>query len=147
VRSKYAQPELLEDCVQALPVTVVFTTVSDTLDALRKAAVLAHELRAKIRILVAHVVPYPLPLEQPKINTELRMRRVRTLIERDSIETRIEIHLCRDARQCIQESLEPHSLVIIGGRQSRWPLTRENRLARGLKRAGHQVISTAPGIC
>jgi hypothetical protein len=37
--------------------------------------------------------------------------------------------------------LSPRSLVIVGGRKRRWP-TAEERLARQLRRNGHEVIFT-----
>jgi hypothetical protein len=35
--------------------------------------------------------------------------------------------------------LEPHSLIVLGARKRWWP-TQEKRLARKLRRAGHEVI-------
>ncbi len=124
----------------ALPLTVLFTTVPDTLAALREAAHWAHQLGACIRILVPHVVPYPLPIEQPRVDPRFRLRHLRTICEHSSVMTYIEIRLCRDACQCVQEALLPHSLVVVGGRPSRWPFTYEKRLGRKLRNAGHQVV-------
>lgn len=122
-----------------LLLTVVFTTVPATLAALRKAAVLAHELGAWIRILVPYVVPYPLPLDRPQIDPNFRIRLFRTLCEQEQIETRIEIKLCRDARECLVQELAPQSVVLIGherGGLLNGPL----RLAKSLQRRGHHVL-------
>ena len=124
----------------ALSLTVLFTTTSGTLAALRETAHWAHQLGACIRILVAHVVPYPLPIDQPCVDPKFRLRHFRTLCEQSPVETCIEIHLCRDAHQCIQEVLPPHSLIVIGSGPSRWPLAYEKRLGRKLRKAGHQVV-------
>jgi hypothetical protein len=118
----------------------LFTTVPGTLAALCEAAHWAHQLGACIRVLVAQVVPYPLPLDKPRVDPEFRLRHFRAFCEQVPIETRIEIRLCRDARQCIQEALLPHSLIVIGNRQSRWPWTYEKRLGKNLQNASHQVI-------
>jgi hypothetical protein len=111
-----------------LPITILFTTTPDTLHALGKAAHFSRQLGASIQILVAHVVPYPLPIE------------FRSFCEEESIETQIDIRLCRDARQCIHDALRPHSLILIGGGLSWWPLTYGKRLAKRLRRAGHEVV-------
>ena len=123
-----------------LSLTVLFTTVSGTLTALREAAHWAHQLGACIRILVPHVVPYSLPIDQPCVDPKFRLRHLRTICEQLPIETCIEIRLCRDARRCIQEALSPHSLIIIGNSPSRWPFTCEKRLVGKLRKAGHQVL-------
>jgi hypothetical protein len=47
--------------------------------------------------------------------------------------------LCRDRVETLRKVLKPHSLVVIGGRRSWWP-TPENRLARQLRRSGHEVV-------
>jgi hypothetical protein len=108
--------------------------------ALRRAGHLAKELGACIQILIPSVVPYPLPLDKPRIDPEFRLRQFRTHCEQETVETWLDIRLCRDARQCIREALRPHSLIVLGARQTRWPLTYEKRLARELTCAGHQVV-------
>ena len=123
-----------------IALTVLFTSVPATLDALRQGARLAHQLGARIRVLVPFVVPYPLDLDKPRVSPEFRLRHFRTVCEDQSVETSIEVRMCRDAQQCIQQTLLPHSLVLIGGRKVLWPFTREKRLAHGLKRAGHEVV-------
>lgn len=139
-----ASDDLLQSCAgehsHALSLTVLFTTMSGTLTALREAAHWAHQLGACIRILVPHVVPYPLSIDQPRVDPKFRLRHFHTFCEQSPVETRIEIRLCRDSHQCIQEALSPHSLVVIGHGRSRWPFTYEERLGRKLRNAGHQVI-------
>jgi hypothetical protein len=138
--SNYSFKEGSGEYSQVLSLTVLFTTVPGTLAALRKAARLAHQLGARIQILVACVVPYPLPIDKPGVDPEFRLRKFRTFCEQESIETRIDVRLCRDARQCIHASVRPHSLILMGGRQSWWPLTSEKCLARSLKSVGYHVV-------
>lgn len=124
-----------------LSLTVLFTTVAATLEALREAAQLAFQLGAQIRILAAQAVPYPLPLEKPPIDPDFRMRQFYTVCEQESIDTVIDIRLCRDALPCIHQALPPNSLVMIGtssGMRARW---RERRMIRSLRRAGHHVVT------
>jgi hypothetical protein len=124
----------------ALALTVLYTGVSETLAALREAAGLAFQLGATIRILVLEVVPYPLPLEHPRVEPEFRLRQFQSLWKGEPIETRIDVRLCRDARCCLRDELAPNSLVLVGERRTRWPFTREKRIARFLRAEGHQVI-------
>ena len=119
--------------------TVVFTTTPETLAALRRAAVLAHELGARIRIFVPYVVPYPLPLKCPQADPNFKVRRFRTLCEQEAIETRIDIKLCRDARECLLRELGPRSIVLIGV-ERRWPFSGPLRLAKSLQGSGHHVL-------
>jgi hypothetical protein len=124
---------------QHLSVTVVFTTSAATLHALKRAGELAHQLGARIRIIVPQVVPYPLPIDRPAVDPNFRLRQFRTLFFQHVIETHIDVRLCRDVRECLKQALAPQSIVLIGGR-NRWWITREKRLARVLRRSGHQVM-------
>jgi len=123
-----------------LSLTVVFTTVSATLAALRRAGELAQGLNAHIRIVVPQVVPYPLPLDRPSVDPEFTVRYFRTVSLAGSAQTRIDVRLCRDRYLGIAHALYRQSVVLIGGRKRRaWP-TREHRLAKKLRLAGHHVI-------
>jgi hypothetical protein len=122
-----------------LHIDVVFTSVEATLAALQKAAGLANRLGTRIRLLVGQVVPYPLPLESPPVLLDWNERRFRVIAEKSPVETKVELYLCRDRRQTLLAVLEPHSIVVLGGRKTWWP-TSEARLARSLKRAGHEVV-------
>jgi hypothetical protein len=55
------------------------------------------------------------------------------------IKTTVHVYLCRDRVATLRAVLKPHSLVVIGGRRTWWP-TSEKRLARQLRRSGHQVV-------
>jgi hypothetical protein len=133
------------ECVQlserrsTLEVTVVFTKVPATLRALKMAAELAHNLNGRIRLLVPQVVPYPLPLERPAVSAEFSRRRLQTLASQGSIDTRVEVWLCRDRSDALCQALKPDALVVIGVRRSWWPAA-EKALARKLRRKGHEVI-------
>jgi len=123
---------------------VLFTDVSGTLEALRSAAKLARGLNARIRLLAPQVVPYPLPLERPRVQPAFLENRYRTIAERAEIETTVELRLCREYWKAVKDSLTPCSTVIIGRHRawwnSRWWLTREDRIANRLRAEGHQVI-------
>lgn len=123
-----------------LEVAVIFTSESATMAALRHAGAMAAELAAHIRLLVPQVVPYPLPLTSPPILVDWNERRYQQIAGVSPVETLVEIRLCRDANDAILSALEEHSLVVIGCRRSSWRFARERRVARRLRRDGHQVV-------
>jgi hypothetical protein len=122
-----------------LDVAVVFTKVPATLKALKMAAELAHNLNARIRLLVPQVVPYPLPLEKPEVPAEFHRKRLQTVASQGAVDTRVELWLCRDRYDALSKALEPDALVVMGVRPTWWP-TAEKALVRKLRRKGYQVI-------
>jgi hypothetical protein len=127
------------DDITRLGVVVVFTSVETTVHALRKAGVLATRLSAHITLVVPQVVPYPLSLTSPPILLDFSERRFRVIAAESSVDTTVRIYLCRDQMETLAAVLEPQSLIVLGGRKRWWP-TEERRLARKLRRAGHEVI-------
>ncbi len=124
-------------------VYVIFTSISATLLALKRATELARDLNARIRLLVSQTVPYPLPLTSPPVLSQFSEQRFREIATRQKIETLVEICLCRDAETVLARKLKPCSLVVIGGRHT-WRPTAEKAMAKKLRQAGHQVIFAFP---
>jgi hypothetical protein len=124
-----------------LNIAVIFTSIESTLSALRRAGVLASRLRARITLIVPQVVPYPLPVNCPPVSPDFTERQFRVIAGESPVETRVHVYLCRDRMEVLRSVLKPHSLVVIGGNRSWWP-TREKRLARQLRRSGHEVVWT-----
>ena len=124
-----------------LNISVVFTSVDATLAALRAAARLASSLSAQITLLVPQVVPFPVPLESPPVLLDWNEKRFRVIAAESPVETTVQIYLCRDRLDALEIVLVPRSLVVIGSRRRWWP-TPERRLARHLRRSGHEVIVT-----
>jgi hypothetical protein len=122
-----------------LDVAVVFTSADATIAALKKAGALASSLSARILLLVPQIVPYPLPLESPPVLIDFSERRFRMIAIESPVETIVRVFLCRDRLETLSMVLKPHSLVVVGGRRRWWP-TSEERLAKRLRRAGHEVI-------
>jgi|SRR4051812_45960342 hypothetical protein len=122
-----------------LSLTVVFTTVAATLEALRAASRLAGQFKARVRVLVPSVVPYALDITRPRVDPLFRLRHLRTLCQQDSVETFLDIRLCRDRLPCIREALAPRSLVLIGAQPGFWHRRAEERIVRELQRDGHDV--------
>jgi hypothetical protein len=55
------------------------------------------------------------------------------------VATKVQIYLCRDQFETLKMVLNPSSLVLLAG-PKRWWSTPERRLARKLRKAGHEVI-------
>jgi hypothetical protein len=139
LRRVLSGPEDVAEGSPRLNIDVVFTSIDATLAALKKAAALANRLGARITLLVPQIVPYPLPLESPPVLLEWNERRFRVIAEECPVETSVHIYLCRDRVETLSAALKPYSLIVVGGRKRWWP-TSESRLARTLRRAGHEVV-------
>jgi hypothetical protein len=124
-----------------LSVIVISTSVDATIVALKRAGRLAESLGAQITLLVPQVVPYPLPLTSPPVLLDFQERHFREIASESPVEIQMRLYLCRDALQTLKAVLDAHSLIVVGGQRRWWP-TREESLARKLRRMGHEVIFT-----
>jgi len=120
-------------------VLVLFTTVPETLLALRRAAGLASQLKARIELIVPEIVPYPLPIDRPPVVPPFLINRYRTIVQQAGIDAGIRVCFCREPHAALAATLKPGSLTMIGSR-TRWWLTRETRVARWLEAQGHRVV-------
>jgi hypothetical protein len=108
--------------------------------ALKRTGTLAESLGARITLVVAQVVPYPLALTSPPVLLDFQERRFREIAAESPVDIRVQLYLCRDELETLKRVLKPHSLIVIGGRRRWWP-TSEQKLARKLQ-TGHEVIFT-----
>ena len=127
-----------------LRVNVVFTTQAGTLAALRTVSRLGAHLGVHPRVLILYAVPFTLPLEDRAVPEGFLEARVRALRRGSPTEISARTYLCRDPQWSLRQMLQPHSLIIMGGRMGWWP-TREQRLARALVKDGHEVIFVGVG--
>jgi hypothetical protein len=123
-----------------LNISVLYTSLEPTVAALKEAGVLASSLSARLTLLVPRVVPYILPLESPSVLVEFNENRFRGIASQSPVETNVQVYLCRDKVRTLASVLNPGSIVVMGGRKRRWWPTGDERLARELRRAGHEVI-------
>src|SRR5712691_11822562 len=72
-----------------LNICVVFTSLAATLLALKEAGALAASLGARITLLVAQLVPYPLPLESPPMLVAFNEKRFRVIASESPVETKV----------------------------------------------------------
>ena len=86
-------------------------------------------------------MPYHLPLNKPAVLHDWNERRFRVLAAESPVETTVRFYFCRDRDETLASVLKPHSLVVLGGKKHWWP-TSESRLAKRLRRLGHEVILT-----
>lgn len=98
---------------------------------------MARGLGARITVMMAQVVPYPLPLAEPDVPVEFTERLLQSIAVED---TAIEIYLCRDRNQTIRRALPPDSLVIVGARKRPWWPSWEYHLANILRQDGRRVL-------
>ena len=56
-----------------------------------------------------------------------------------AVDTTVRFYLCRDRDETLARVLRPHSLVVIGGKKRWWP-TAESRMAKRLRKLGHEVV-------
>jgi hypothetical protein len=127
------------EAAQQLNIAVVFTSVESTLAALKEAGNLASSLGARITLVVPQVVPFPLPLETPPVLVEFNENRFRVMASESQVETSVHIYLCRDRFETLTAALTPGSIVVMGGKKRWWP-TKDETLARQLRRAGYEVL-------
>ncbi len=136
-----ARPET-EAAELRLNISVIFTSVESTLSALERAGAMATSLGARITLLVPQVVPHPVPLESPPVLLDWNEKRFHVIANQSPVQTTVRIYLCRDRVETLVSVLRPGSIVVVGSRTRWWP-TREERLARKLRKAGHEVIVAA----
>jgi len=124
-----------------LDLKVIFTDLPNTAKALATAQTMARGLGARITLMVAQVVPYPLPLASPDVPVEFTERMLQSIVVED---TAVEIYLCRDRNDTIRQALQPDSIVIVGAPQRRWWPSHwfawERHLTRMLRRDGRRVL-------
>jgi hypothetical protein len=130
------------DVDPSLPITVLYTTREGTLAALKASVVLARDLEVTLGLIITEVVPFRLPLDQPRVSVGFLKRCQEALVAEaglEGAEIRVQICICRDRKETLGRLLPAPSLIVLGGRRRWWP-TREQRLETFLARLGHQVV-------
>jgi len=125
-----------------ISVTVVHTTNEGTLAALKAAAALASNLDVRLGLIMPEVVPFRLPIEQPRRSVDFLKQLQESLVAEAGLaseEILVQICVCRDTRETLGRLLPAPSLVVLGGRRGWWP-SREQRLETFLSRLGHHVV-------
>jgi hypothetical protein len=118
---------------------VVYTTPEATRAALRAASVTAGDLGALISLLVPQVVPFPLSIAAPDVNTTFLERSMAEIASGCEMEVHVSVLLCRDRVEAVLQNLPPQSIVLVG-RRRRWGFGAYWSLIRALKREQHHAI-------
>jgi hypothetical protein len=120
-------------------VYVVYTSIDETIAALRIAGGFAVALEVPLILVHYRPVPYPLAVDRPTgispIHSEEFLERLRV----EEIDVVSRVYLCRDDRRAIGSALKRPSLVVVGGRR-RWWRTKAQSWQRALEAAGHYVV-------
>jgi len=138
-QSRQRPGSLEETGSRPLDVNVLCTGMPATVKAIESAVELARGLHARLRLLVAQVVPYAVPLETPPVLVEFQEAQFREIVHAHDVETRVDIFLCRDAHDVFAQHLPPRSVVVLGA-PKHWWRTWEERMAHRLRRSGHEVV-------
>lgn len=126
---------------RSLEIVVPFTTPALTRVALEKAGQLALDLDMKIRVVWAHVVPFPLPIDRPPVSVTVFEAALFDLLEKYSVVA--EHYLTRDSETIWTGHLKPNSLIVLATPTRFW-WNRHHRLAQQLQRSGHDVFCFPP---
>jgi hypothetical protein len=118
---------------------VVFTDLAGTRAALTAASRLAAGLEMPLALLVAQIVPYPLPLETPPVSVEFIERNMSELVRGLDVEVSVHVLLCRDPGGPLRDAIEPDSLVVMGASRGRWK-SRHRKLAALLRTEGRRLV-------
>jgi hypothetical protein len=117
---------------------VPFTTPELTRAALRHAGVCS-DLDVHVALVDIQVVPFPCSLDLPPVDQKFSRRRLAELLKETNLPGRAAVLYTRDWLEGFKRVLEPGSLVVLATKRRWWP-TREEKLARALIKAGHQVM-------
>jgi hypothetical protein len=131
------QPQL-DTATGVLRIVIPYTTLELTKAALRHAGVCT-DLNVSVSLVDIQVVPFPCPLHQCPIDKEFSQRRLRDLFDQSGLPGSTNVLYARDWSEGFCRALEPDTLVVLTTKK-RWWRTREEKLARALMKAGHQVM-------
>ena len=138
-----AQPSAERRHIRTDAVYTVFTTIDDTLAAMRVAVPLAKAMDAPLTLIHFRAVPYPLSVDAPAGLSPVETDAFAQRLGAEGLDVRVRVLLCRQERRAIQFAFGKHSLIVIAGRHGWWPSASE-RWRRWLESAGHFVVFVDP---
>jgi hypothetical protein len=119
-----------------LEIYLVFTDGKAARRVLQAANDLAQDLGARLTLLVAQIVPYPLPVDCPTVDIDFTERMLSDLVSQVEADINVRLYLCRDRSDTIRRAIRLNSIVITS--------KEDRRLARLLTSDGHHVIPIEP---
>ncbi len=118
---------------------VPYTDPAATRWALATVGALANGLETSIALVAVQVLPFPAPFYCPSSVHAHLEQQLTELAGECAVPIDVTVVLARDPEEGYLEMLDPGMTVLIATRR-RWWRTREEKLARALKRAGHKVV-------
>jgi hypothetical protein len=126
-------------------IQVIATTDDGTRTALAEAKRLSTTaVPAPIVLLVPQLLSSTSAVDGPRETTRVT-RQYRRLAEAEGVEVLVRLCVCRSDRDIFRWMLGGPALVVVGGRRRWWWPTSAQRMASGLKRAGHAVVFAEVG--
>jgi hypothetical protein len=130
--------------VRRLQIFVVFNGEETTAAALRCAGAFVQGLGGEIFIVASRIVPYPLPLQCPSVDSESFREQISRAVEHSGIDCGVQKVLVANTRveQDGWKSLLPPHCIVFVGTSVRSPLQRFRswRNAQRLRKLGHEVL-------
>jgi hypothetical protein len=123
---------------EALWIVIPYTTDELTRMALDQM-ILCAALNVHVALVDVQVVPSRCSMSEPPVDKEFALRRVRDLLKRTRLPGIANVVYSRDWMEGFLGALDPHSLVLLVARKRLWQ-TKEDKIARKLAEAGHQVM-------
>jgi hypothetical protein len=133
-RVQHDAPAVRTDTVYA-----VFTSIDDTLAAVRTAGDFAQPLGIPVTLVHFRTVPYTLAVDQPTGISPVDTDEFAARLSAECPDVNVRVYLCRDKRQAISMAFKPHSLIVVAG-QRKWWRTESDWWRTALEVAGHFVV-------
>ena len=127
------------DAIRTDEIYVLFTSLDETLAAVRVAKRLAAALGSGVTLVHLRAVPWGAPVEAPGGRSPLEADTVVDRLAEEDAGVHVQVYLCRDARRAVSSAFKGRSLIVVGGRRHWWP-TRADRWRRTLEAEGHLVL-------
>ena len=133
-RVRHDGPAIRTDTVYA-----VFTTIDDTITAVRAAGDFAQPLGIPVTLVHFRTVPYTLAVDQPTGISPVETDEFAARLSAECLDVNVRVYLCRDKRQAISTAFKPHSLIVVAC-QRKWWRTKSDWWRGALGAAGHFVV-------
>ena len=131
---EHSDPAIRTDAVY-----VVYTSIDETLAAVRVAGDFAKALGVPVTLVHFRTVPHALPVDEPSGMSPVETDGFLTRLRAEGLDICVRVILCRDGRRAVPLALKRHSLIVVAGQRSWWP-TESERWRRTLEAAGHFVV-------
>ena len=120
-------------------IAIIFTSLAATVSAIEHTAALIEGLGLRLSVIWPQAVSFVLPLEEAAISADFSTRMLRELARMCPSISQVHLCVCRQMVEALVSLIRPESPIVAGTYRHLWPAW-ERRLARNLRRAGHNVL-------